>query len=119
MSIDHEELKALLDQETDQLYVLLAQLDPANAWTMFSPDEAREEGRRSFERLLQPIYQRICVEWQFCEKIATLRFTDDIDLAAAVADVLAVAVGGLPLGVVTALTVKRGLRHLCGCEALQ
>jgi len=62
---DRDELKELLEKDIDELYVLLAQSDPAHADTLFSADEARHEGRRTFQRLSGPLRQRICIDWHY------------------------------------------------------
>jgi hypothetical protein len=115
VAVDQAELARLDELDVDQLYVLLAQADPANAEVMFSAEEAREDGRRTFQRLREPLHQRICVEWRYCEKQKTGRFADGLTLTAAVADLIVTVVGGLPAGTVATLTVKFGLNRLCAC----
>ncbi|MFF5367892.1 hypothetical protein [Streptomyces sp. NPDC013187] len=117
MQDPHEraELTRLLDKDVDELLVLLALSDPDHAETMFSAEEARNEGRRRFQQLTPLLHQRICTEWRYCEKKANGAFNDNIEVAVAVADLITTVVGGLPVSVVTALIVKRGLNRLCGC----
>ena len=115
VSPDRAELEKLLDKDVDELLVLLAQSDPENAETMFSSDEARDAGRHRFDRLSAPLRRRICDEWHYCEKKAQGNLSDNVDLAVAVADVITTVVGGLPVSLITALVIKRGLNQLCGC----
>jgi hypothetical protein len=116
VSLDHAELGTLLVKDVDELYVLLAQSDPANADTMFSADEARKQGRRTFERMWGPLRQRICIEWRYCEKKAAGLFADTLTLTAAIADIIVTIVGGIPAGTVAALVVKLGVHRLCECK---
>ena len=113
---DRAELKPLLEKDLDELYILLAQSDPANADTFFSADEAREQGRRTFERLSGPLRRRICVDWGYCDKSTTGQFSDVLTLTAAVADVIVTVVGGIPAGTVATIAVKIGLRRFCKCK---
>ena len=115
MAVDHAELAELSSKDVDELYVLLAQSDPANSEVLFSAEEARENGRRTFERLCGPLRARVCVDWRYCEKRATGAFGDRLTLTAAVADLIVTVVGGIPAGTVATLAVKLGLAELCGC----
>ena len=117
MSPDRAELEKLLGKDIDELLVLLAQSDPEHAETMFSSDEARDAGRRRFEQLSAPLRRRICDEWRYCEKKANGDLTDHVEIAVTVADLITTVVGGLPVALVTALVMKRGLNQLCGCGA--
>jgi hypothetical protein len=112
-----DELSELLLLDEDQLYIALARSDPANADVMFSPVEARETGRRTFDRLQEPLRQRICDEWNYCAKRKSSDFGDTLTLAAAVADVIVTVLGGIPAGTVATLLVKKGLSSLCGCRS--
>jgi len=115
MATDRADLKRLASLDEEQLYVTLARNDPANADVMFSPDEARETGRRTFERLQEPMRQRLCVEWDYCARRQSSDFGDAISLTAAVADMLVTVLGGIPAGTVATLVVKKGLSQLCDC----
>jgi hypothetical protein len=110
-----DELSELLELDEDQLYAELARSDPANVDVMFSPAEARATGRRTFERLREPLRQRVCVEWDYCTKKKSSEFSDTLTLTAAVADIIVAVVGGVPAGTVAALLVKKGLSRMCAC----
>jgi hypothetical protein len=111
-----DELRELLLLDEDQLYIALARSDPANADVMFSPGEARETGRRTFDRLEEPLRHRICDEWNYCAKKKSSNFGDTLTLTAAVADVIVTVLGGIPAGTVATLLVKKGLSKLCQCR---
>jgi hypothetical protein len=110
-----DELSELLELDEDQLYAELARSDPANVDVMFSPAEARDTGRRTFERLREPLRQRVCVEWDYCTKKKSSDFSDTLTLTAAVADIIVTVLGGIPAGTVAVLLVKKGLFRLCAC----
>jgi hypothetical protein len=114
--VDTNELRTLLQKDVDELYVLLAQSDPASAETFFSAEEAREHGRRIFQRLSGALRQRICTDWHYCDKQAGGVFTDTLTLTAGVADIIVTSVGGIPAGTVATLAVKLGLGRFCGCK---
>lgn len=116
MAADPAELESLLNKDVDALYVLLAQQHPAHVETMFSADEAREEGRRAFERLSGPLHRKLCVEWRFCDKRNNDQLSDRVSLAAGVADVIVTVLGGIPAGTVAAILVKQGLSKFCACK---
>lgn len=42
MPVDRVDVEALLQKDVDELYIMLAQQDPAHVETMFSAEEARE-----------------------------------------------------------------------------
>lgn len=115
MATDLADLKRLASLDEEQLYAALARDDPANADMMFSPDEARETGRHTFERLQEPLRQRLCVEWDYCARRQSSDFGDTLTLTAAVADMLVTVLGGIPPGTVATLVVKNGLSRLCDC----
>ena len=115
MRTSDDELSELLQLDEDELYDELARSDPMNVDVMFSPAEARDTGRRTFERLREPLRQRVCVEWDYCAKKGATEFSDTLTLTAAVADIIVTVLGGIPAGTVAVLLVKKGLSRLCAC----
>jgi hypothetical protein len=112
---ERRELERLLAADEDELYVLLAQTDPATGGALFAPGEARRVGRLRFDQLLEPVRQRICVEWDYCARRHDPELSDAVTLAAAVMDVISTVVGGIPAATVAALVIKRGLSSVCAC----
>lgn len=110
------ELEELAKKDVDELYILLAQSDPLSADELFSASEARDYGRRKFDGLTDSLRQRVCVEWNFCEKHATDSFADTITLTAALADIVISIVGGPPAGTIATLLVKKGLTRFYQCS---
>lgn len=60
--------------------------------------------------------QKICVEWKFQEKIKNSRLANNIELIAAIADLISPYVGIPPAALVATLLFKKGLDKLCQAE---
>lgn len=60
--------------------------------------------------------QKICVEWKFQEKIKNSRFASNIEIIAAIADLISSYVGIPPATLVATLLFKKGLDKLCQAE---
>ena len=105
---DRRALQAHLNRSLDDLMEELSLYDPtargvADVW----------------QKIVGPLHQRLCVEWDYCQVRKTARFENDLDLAVAVlgaltTQVLALSIAAdLPL--IAAMVVKRGLDVLCRC----
>jgi len=57
--------------------------------------------------------QNLCVDWNLGEKIKSSAFGNNVELVAAIADVIAPLVGAPPALMVATLLFKRGLQELC------
>ena len=82
-------------------------------------DAASKGAGDAWARLVAPLRQRLCVEWDWPQVRQDARFENDLDLAAAVLVVLTTHALQLPvpaeLPLVAVIAVKRGLDALCGC----
>jgi hypothetical protein len=82
-------------------------------------DPASRGPAEVWDRIAGPVRQRLCEEWDYCTVRQDARWENDLDLAMAVATVLATRVLRLPvpadLVLVAAIVVKRGLDRFCGC----
>ena len=105
---DCHALQAYLDRPLDDLMAELELYDPASK----GPADV-------WRKVKEPLYQRLCEEWEYCEVRQDARWQDDLDLALAVLGVLASRVLDLPFGadltLIAAIVVKRGLDAFCGC----
>ena len=108
MSQDNPQLQAYLERPLPDLMAELSLYDettrgPGDVW----------------QKIAGPVRQRICVEWNWCERRQDARFENDYDLAAAVLVVLTTRVLNLPIDVdlvlIAAILVKRGLDAFCDC----
>lgn len=114
--VDKKEIESLLGRSENELFILLAQTSPECEDLMFAPAEAEDYGRTSFARLTPRIRQKICFEWEYCSKRHDPNYRDRAVLASGLADVLTGALGGIPVGTVSALLVNMGLENFCGCK---
>lgn len=108
MPDENLELQAYLERPLPDLMSELSLYDtttrgPADTW----------------QKIVGPVRQRICIEWNWCDMRQDARLENDYDLAAAVLLVLTTRVLHLPIDVdmalIAAILVKRGLDAFCGC----
>ena len=101
-------LQAYLNRPLDDLMEELELYDPASK----GPADA-------WNKVAEPLRQRLCVEWGYCTVRQDARWEDDLDLAMAVFSVLASRALRLPipadLALVATIVVKRGLDAFCEC----
>ena len=106
--VSQQELQRNLNRSLDDLMDELALYDP----TTRSPGDV-------WQKLRDPIHQRLCVEWGYCTVRADARWADDLGLAVAVAGILTERVLNLPfpvdMALISTIVVKRGLDLFCGC----
>jgi len=111
-SDERERIAQYLTLDVDQLYSLIAD---ENAF--YTPDGQRAAGRRQFDAIRGVLRQKLCDEWEACQKIERWDGKDVPTLVIAVADVVcAVALAGVPAILLASLIVKIGIRQLCGCH---
>lgn len=114
-SDERREIEGLLGRELDELYMLVAQTDPSYGDVVFAPGEALERGKRSISRLTEPLYQKICEEWRYCDRRHDPDLSDSVTVVVAVSDLIITLVGGIPAATIAVLLVKKGLTALCEC----
>jgi hypothetical protein len=112
---DRDEIEHLLGQDVDELTALLGQADPDAEDALYSFSAARAAGEQLLQRVSGALHQSICDDWGYCERSRTASFRDDVELAVAVGAVLTTVIGSLPVSVVAAILVKRGLNAFCEC----
>lgn len=62
------------------------------------------------------LVQKICVEGNYCVFIKENRHRSTVDIIVAISDLLATAVGGIPVFTLATLLVRRGLDSFCECN---
>lgn len=82
----HQALQANLNRPLDDLMEELSLYDPPTR----SPADV-------WHKLAEPVRQRLCVEWNYCEVRQDARWADDVDLALVVLGVLSRAILNLPI----------------------
>ena len=124
------ELKTMLQKSSDDLFLELGEIlngatvtsdgsiqRTSAAIAPQSDDDAVQHGRRIFQSLKGRIHHDLCQKWNACAKIKNYEADrDDAQLAAAIADVLAVTFTGIPVMVLSALVVKQGVKSFCTCD---
>lgn len=82
-------------------------------------DDAYRGAGDVWQKVADPVRQRICTDWNWCEVRQDSRFENDYDLLAAVLAKLTVTALDIPFDVdyflIAAILVKRGLDNFCGC----
>ncbi len=84
--------------------------------SFLAPGEAVNEGRRVFETLRAPLFEKVCVEWHFCEHKDTPMFSDTTTLICAIADAILGLSGHVPSTTIAVLLFKFGLAKFCQCD---
>jgi hypothetical protein len=105
---DRRTLQRYLDRPVDDLMAELELYDPAS-----------RGAADLWSKLVGPLRQRLCVEWDYCKVRENPRLDDDLDLAVAVVAALSEPLLQLPIPadrlLLAAILVKRGLDVFCGC----
>ena len=105
---DRRALQAYLSRPLDDLMAELELYDPASR----GPAEV-------WNKVAEPLRQRLCDEWKWCQVRQDQRWDDDLSLALAVVAALSEPVLHLPIKgdllLITTIVVKRGLDVFCGC----
>ncbi len=105
---EEQKLRAYLDRDLNDLMDELELYDPAS-----------KGAGEVWNKVSAPVYQRLCVEWRYCQVRQDARFENDLDLAVAVGTALMRRVLPLPISVdlalITAIVVKRGVDAFCKC----
>ena len=110
-------IEYLLGKELDELYVLVAQSEPAFSDRMFSPEEARTKGEAHVNSLLDPLRRKICKEWNYCNRRHDPNLADTVTLVATVSDLILSVVGGIPATMIAVVMAKKGLNTFCECDS--
>ena len=106
---DRRALQAYLNRPLDDLMAELELCDPASR----GPADVWNN------KVVGPVRQRLCVEWDWCKLRQDARWDDKPTLALAVAARLSEPVLHLPIEadllLIAAIVVKRGLDVFCRC----
>lgn len=119
MATPNNNVTRLLNQDLDRLFIELAQGAEENEGVLFSEPQAREAGKRIFERIRGRLSEEICVKWEFCRKRDDPRLADTVTLVTTIGDIVAAALIGIPPFVVATLLVKMGIGKFCKCAGCE
>lgn len=103
LNLSEEDLYSLIAKETLEDYQGVADL--------------ALKGKELIAQIHSGLYQRICVEWDFCAKSLDTDWNDKVILMASIVDIISSSCGNLPCSAVAALLIKLGLRSFCGCSS--
>jgi hypothetical protein len=113
---ERERVEKYLLLGEDQLFSLIPHYLPDYKEAVFSPIGQREVGREWFAGVRGRLEQRLCREWQLCEKLDDPTFDDVGKLVIVVGDTVATVVAGVPPVLVASLIVRIGVRRFCDCR---
>jgi len=113
---ERQKIQQLLRLDHDGLLSLLPAYDPKYEHTRFAPEGQLSAGKEIFERLKKVLYERVCVDWDYCRKRKSDKYQDQVVLVASVADVISAVTVGIPPFVIATLLFKIGLGRFCDCE---
>ena len=112
-----EEIKFYLTLPMDSLLISIGQsVVQQKEGIQFSDGFLKGEGGTWMSRNMAKIKYEICVKWNFCEKIKSDGFKDNVTLITSIGDIIAGALTGVPPFVVATLLLKSGLTKLCSCS---
>lgn len=76
-----------------------------------------ERGQQFITENQESLYQKICIEWNYCHKRNDPDFSDNVALATWIADLITSLLLHSPIVVTTVavILVKKGLSNFCDC----
>ncbi|NEO43016.1 MAG: hypothetical protein F6K55_02250 [Moorea sp. SIO4A3] len=113
--LEREEIEEYLFLDEDELYSLIPAYYDKYKGNLFLPSGEKEAGRKEFQNLRQLIYDKVCKEWELCNRIDDPILADNINLVIAIADIITPFLIGFPPFVIASLVVKIGIIKFCDC----
>ncbi|MEO1030578.1 MAG: hypothetical protein AAFX55_04200 [Bacteroidota bacterium] len=112
-----EEIEYYMSLPPDSLLIFIGQtVVEQHEGVQFSDEYLKNEGDSWLSKYKKRIKSEICVKWDFCEKLKSETYKDNVTLIASIGDVIAGILIGVPPFVVSTLLVKSSLTKLCGCS---
>lgn len=111
------EINEYLSENTDVLYekLILAHI-AKDKKRMLKTGEETQEGRKLFKSIEPSLKKLICHEWEYCSKRNNPEFNDNINLVAAIGDVVATLSIGIPPFLIASILIRKGLNKFCECS---
>lgn len=115
---DTDKLKAEINRiarlSTEQLYGLIG-----NKYKATAKSKWVKRGKERFDNVAKSLYQKICQEWDGCDKIQQADFNLVVNLTSLVSMIAtliqAIVAPGLTLSFAVLLVTKIGLDKFCNC----
>ena len=108
------DVQRYLDQPLDDLLAELALYrEQASGGALRSPADG-------WDRLVPALRQRVCDEWNWCERRQDARFEETITLATLVSQIVApeAQMWQVPAALIGVILVKKGLDAFCRCPPM-
>lgn len=110
---DKTDLNRLFKLEINELYAEFAQ-DIGDLGVM---DDIKEAVDNWLSQRRTKLYNLICIQNKYCEFISVRKNASQLEIAGAVADIIApLCMGGLPINTLAVLLVRTYLYNLCQCN---
>jgi len=113
---DAREIKILLNKTTNGLYESLVNYTKEYQSTLFARSDKIQLGKEIFQRLAPRLKKKVCVEWEYCNKIHDSEYQVKINLIASIADLIVGICGTIPPFNIAVLLVKLNLSKFCDCN---
>ena len=115
-SPDREEIRKYLMLDETWLYSLIPPYLPEYERTQFLYRGQIEAGKRKFNEIREQLHQRLCKDWDLCNKLDGKMFSDTVELVVVVGNAIATSISGIPPILIATILVKIGLRKFCHCK---
>jgi hypothetical protein len=110
------DIDRFLSQDIDTLLSTLSLLESSKTEGLkYLPGQELEQGKKIFDSLSTQLYQKICVDWEFCKKRNDPDLSDTVNLVATIMDILSSMTLGFPPVLIATILTKKGLTKFCGC----
>lgn len=110
------EIKKYLDLNLEDLFILLGETEYANKHRFSTAISDPEKGREIFNLIKSTLFQKICVEFQFCEKIKNPNFKIKLILVETLMEIIQhLLAPGIPPILIATIIAKIGIKKFCKC----
>ncbi|MEM8610647.1 MAG: hypothetical protein AAGF93_01420 [Cyanobacteria bacterium P01_H01_bin.105] len=111
LTLDEEDLYGLIP-----VYLRDYTLERAFHSPSLDDSSETEKGKKIFQSVRDPIHEKLCQDWNLCEKIDDPNLGDQMNLVVTLADIISPMVIGLPPFLISSILIKMGLRKFCNCS---
>ena len=113
---ENDEIRKLLQSNINDLYQQVGLAQASSEGVFFSSTEAAERGKEFFNSLRGWLYEKVCVQWEFCSRKDDPKFADAVAFVVALSDAIVAQFGSVPSTLLAALVFKHGLANFCSCR---
>ena len=109
---EQQEIERILELDLETLYAELGQ----QIGVLAPGSNAESQARKWINSRRQKLYELICIKGSYCDFIKQNRNANTVQIVAAVGDLLATALGVLPVNTLSALLFRTSLDRFCNCS---